>query len=889
MGKKNNLSAPTENDLSNFSHPNNWLTKKKEIVLTIYDIPISQYPNISISPYPYTQSHLRGRVSAIFRDENNDGSPEHASVFSYDILGNVWDLYQYIEELKPYKNEWKQMHYEFDLISGKVKKLEYQPSSPNGGGQEGAWLHKYNYDADNRLREVWTSRDNIYWERDAQYSYYLHGPLKRLLLGERQVQGLDYIYTLNGWVKCLNSSGLDSSRDAGSDGFVGNWYQFVAKDILSYELKYFSGDYKSISTQIVPDNFSNFVSLYNGNIAAALISQDTLMPLIHSYRYDALNRLSENKVFEKGLPTNSWATNYSYDKMGNILSLNRNAKSSKMDSLKYFYYPGKNQLSYVSDKVPANNFQNDIDNQNVNNYKYDAVGNLIYDASEKLKITWTHYGKVKQIDSIGISTVTKLKFKYDASGSRIVKENAQKNEKEIYMRDASGNLLTLYSIRNDSLFAKEFYMYGSSRLGYIDENKFIAKKKGKSYLPPALKFSTPYINVSYTFGKKRYEISDWLGNVRVVINDRKTPQVNANNIVVGYEPQTISVTDYYPFGSEINERSYNIFSYRFGFNGQEKTDEISGSGNHLDFTFRGYDSRRGQFWSVDPLAAKYPWNSPYAFAENRVIDGIDLEGLEWKQRTDQNGNAIQGENGGYSWEGYNDNGTPKEGTVPAAGFPSSNEYGSHLTTYRVGTSESGEKYPIIDIQRANEHGMVELPVTDEGNGQFRSDQAGYNVYNRNDVTMQNGERQLDQWGSPQNIANIFNAALEYNIIMKNVYGKNEFLSIGDISTNTGASPLMNSYDPNNRHASHFNGTQFDWRYPSGQGNYVNNSYNLLRTQNVISIANRHGFNVAYLSSGLKGKIQTPFGTIIYNPTGNTLIEGWKFGFKGHEDHGHLGK
>ena len=33
------------------------------------------------------------------------------------------------------------------------------------------------------------------------------------------------------------------------------------------------------------------------------------------------------------------------------------------------------------------------------------------------------------------------------------------------------------------------------------------------------------------------------------------------------------------------------------------------------------DPRLGRFWSVDPLASKYPWNSPYAFAENRVIDG----------------------------------------------------------------------------------------------------------------------------------------------------------------------------------------------------------------------------------------------------------------------------
>jgi hypothetical protein len=31
---------------------------------------------------------------------------------------------------------------------------------------------------------------------------------------------------------------------------------------------------------------------------------------------------------------------------------------------------------------------------------------------------------------------------------------------------------------------------------------------------------------------------------------------------------------------------------------------------------------------VDPLATTYPWNSPYAFSENRVIDAIELEGGE---------------------------------------------------------------------------------------------------------------------------------------------------------------------------------------------------------------------------------------------------------------------
>ena len=41
-----------------------------------------------------------------------------------------------------------------------------------------------------------------------------------------------------------------------------------------------------------------------------------------------------------------------------------------------------------------------------------------------------------------------------------------------------------------------------------------------------------------------------------------------------------------------------------------------------------HDPRIGRFFAVDPLAAKYPWNSSYAFSENRVVDGVELEGRE---------------------------------------------------------------------------------------------------------------------------------------------------------------------------------------------------------------------------------------------------------------------
>lgn len=53
-------------------------------------------------------------------------------------------------------------------------------------------------------------------------------------------------------------------------------------------------------------------------------------------------------------------------------------------------------------------------------------------------------------------------------------------------------------------------------------------------------------------------------------------------------------------------------------------------------------TRLGRFFTTDPLQSRFPWNSPYVFSENRVLDGIELEGLEWVdihyyERLDDNG------------------------------------------------------------------------------------------------------------------------------------------------------------------------------------------------------------------------------------------------------------
>ncbi len=75
-------------------------------------------------------------------------------------------------------------------------------------------------------------------------------------------------------------------------------------------------------------------------------------------------------------------------------------------------------------------------------------------------------------------------------------------------------------------------------------------------------------------------------------------------------------------------RKVQAGGYRFGFQGQEQDDEVKGDGNSVNYKYRVHDPRLGRFLSIDPLAPEYPFYSPYVFSGNRVIDAVELEGLE---------------------------------------------------------------------------------------------------------------------------------------------------------------------------------------------------------------------------------------------------------------------
>ncbi|PWV55751.1 RHS repeat-associated core domain-containing protein [Chitinophaga sp. S165] len=627
-------SASMNNGISrNAVNLGNWFTNaynsRTQITRTVYDV-----ANSFLSGDVLTAVNLRNRISwtALY-----DSSPEQASgdyttatFYSYDIHGNVNTLVQDYKKgsmRESGRNRWKKMVYSYDLISGKVNQVAYQPE------EEDAFYHRYNYDAENRLTKVETSGDGVYWENDAFYQYYKHGPLARTVLGQQQVQGLDYAYTLQGWLKGVNSTAVGGQFDMGHDGTS------VARDVFGFALHYYGDrDYKTLGNGPGPFasvNGSGLKPLFNGNISAISQSIPSVgSPLQYAYSYDALNRLKGMQA-SSGLDSlsNKWTPvqlpdykeDISYDANGNILTYSRNGNKAsankQMDDLTYKYYPGTNRLEYVHDAIDSSAYSVDIDNQVGGNYTYDSIGNLVADVKEGISaIEWTLYGKIKTILK---KDGTLIKYTYDVSGNRISK--SVNGLETWYVRDAAGNVMGVYTkgdpgVNNGMLTKSETHLYGSSRLGV---NSFsINVEDSASYESVYMPGLGSGLNINFTRGKKVFELSNHLGNVLATVSDKRWLQSG------WYEADVRSAQEYYPFGMQMPGRGYNAGGYRYGFNGKENDNEVKGEGNQQDYGMRVYDPRLGKFLSVDPLGPKYPWNSSYAYAENDPVKFIDLDGLE---------------------------------------------------------------------------------------------------------------------------------------------------------------------------------------------------------------------------------------------------------------------
>jgi len=67
--------------------------------------------------------------------------------------------------------------------------------------------------------------------------------------------------------------------------------------------------------------------------------------------------------------------------------------------------------------------------------------------------------------------------------------------------------------------------------------------------------------------------------------------------------------------------------YRFGFNGQEKDNEVYGDGNTYDFGARIYNARLGRFATIDLFHSRLPYESNYIYSGNSPIYYVDFNGM----------------------------------------------------------------------------------------------------------------------------------------------------------------------------------------------------------------------------------------------------------------------
>ena len=227
-----------------------------------------------------------------------------------------------------------------------------------------------------------------------------------------------------------------------------------------------------------------------------------------------------------------------------------------------------------------------------------------------------------------------------------------------YQRDPQGNVIATYSKElepNHKL--SEFHIYGSSRLGikmpklyrntkfsqgpqnsgeetyeeFEYEGNATSTATGTNYSSINLSGGWPS-NARLTSlysGLSQYEITNHLGNVLTTIKDEPlyasaaTESCFADRMI---KPLILTATDYYPFGMPMPNRQYSLSSskYRFGFNTQEKDDEVYGEGNLNTAEFWQYDTRIGRRWNVDPKYNAY--ESRYAVNGNNPLYYNDPNG-----------------------------------------------------------------------------------------------------------------------------------------------------------------------------------------------------------------------------------------------------------------------
>jgi RHS repeat-associated protein len=389
------------------------------------------------------------------------------------------------------------------------------------------------------------------------------------------LQKVDYAYNIRGWLTEINKV---KTLQIGSD----------PKDLFGFKIGYNKLDPTSSATS----------SLYNGNIAETFWSSNSDGGLVrgYNYYYDWLNRLRSATYQKSGLGTNAYGESQTYDKNGNILSLQRNTSPTDaqlntmlMDDLSYSYNPNSpNQLMKVTESTSGNRAEGFIDGVNTtDDYTYDANGNMATDVNKDIR--GMYYNHLNLLTTVRWRTIG-LYYLYNALGQKVQSR--------------------IESSAKDNLdgFEYSFNIGGSSSSIY---------PATLSYFPMAEGFIKNTVVGGVNTFSYIYNYTDHLGNVRVSYEKDATTGL----------AKIVDDKNYYPFG--LQHKGYNnIVSTKkspFQFNGKQALG--FGYENMIDYGWRNYMPDIGRWSHIDPLAEKMRRWSPYCYAFNNPMRFVDPDGM----------------------------------------------------------------------------------------------------------------------------------------------------------------------------------------------------------------------------------------------------------------------
>ena len=400
---------------------------KKEQHFTLYDVPESQDLEkfIDICGIPkanYKQTFLYGNVS---KTSTSVDGRANSTWYSYDVYGRVKWMVQWVSGLCA-----QTIDYTYDPITGQVLKVDFQKHVPSD-----RFVHVYEYNIAGQLVEVNTSLDDINFTKNAKYYYTETGQLRRTEIAE-DLQGIDYVYNLNGQLKAINSPYTTGFTDPGNDSPSTNGFK---TDVFGMVIDYHSDDYKRRGHNLnfgLPINSPN--NQFNGNIGSVKWNTNNISAPntdTYNYGYNKNNWLSQanygTSAMEEttlidpdtGLPIGTGiyrpeftqdanadyqVSNITYDENGNIKTLKRNGVtdangSNDMDDFVYHYKDNKNQLTAVEDKndnvdpTRFNDLKNQYEDASTSNYIYNSIGQLEINMQDEIVYDYNTSGLVTKI------------------------------------------------------------------------------------------------------------------------------------------------------------------------------------------------------------------------------------------------------------------------------------------------------------------------------------------------------------------------------------------------------------------------------------------------------------------------------------------------------------